>query len=374
MSDTDTSSAYAKVFSATSEAAVSAKSIATATGLPYKEVQAHLKTLAENGQVESSKDGSRTVWTRAAQTPADEPAAPASLTEAFADAISAEAHADAPAADVPPAIDTDSMSLTALRKHAKDVYGIERMSKADRTTVLDAILRARTVAAEQQVTRDYSDLTVGMLRTEAKTLGVPGTVSKMGRDALLTAIAAHLVASDAPLTLAPDSDTAQTAADEPAAQTAAPDAQTAAETAVAPDGPWGGGDAAGAPSGSLDAILADLQDARPVSAPPAQVARSRTPRADGAPAGGIVSSGQARAWTRGELEGTLLAEMQKDPDCQYSATSLTKWWNDTRAPDAPVAQSGSVAFALDALVKKGTVRLAQDKPKRYAPAVVPLAA
>jgi len=143
----------------------------------------------------------------------------------------------------------------------------------------------------------------------------------------------------------------------------APAAETAAETPETPEGPWGTPNGSTGASDDVSAVLDDLRSVAPVSAPPAQAVRR--PRADGAPAGGIVSSGQARAWGRGELETTIVALVQASGDAEHSATTITKALNERRAADGPIAQAGSVAFAMDQAVKRGTLRLTQDKPKRY---------
>lgn len=363
----DTSlSAYARVFAATSEAPLSAKSIATATGLPYKQVTEELARLVENGQVEQSKDGTRTMWTRAAHVPAglvqDEPLPDGEL-EALHEAQAAH---DAPQSGVDAVIASlDGQPLASLKRDAlvllcKDL-GISTNPKDTKAKLIERAAQKideRKQALRDAARPDYAGMNVKSLREAAKSLGVAGTVSKMARDALIVAC------NDAWET---QQDAVESA---PADETPADGAESDVETLATPEGPWGTGDAGDAPTGSVGAVLADLQAARPVSAPPAVSASPR--RTSNRPAGGVVSSGTAPAWARGQCEATLLAMMQVLPDQEHSATSLVKAYNERRADGQPIMQPGSTAFALDAMVKKGTARLTQDKPKRYAAAVVPI--
>lgn len=362
---TDTAiSAYARVFSATSDAPTSAKAIATATDLPYKQVTEELAKLESLGYVAQSKDGSRTVWTRAANPPAD-------VEQATVTTVDSEATADVEtiepaAAGVDAAIAAlNGQKIETLKRDALVALcgdmGIATNPRDTKGKLLD-LVKTR-IAEHEQAKRDaarpdYAGMNVKALREAAKGLGVTGALSKMPRPELLAACEAAWDAQQ-------DADDV-----EPAAETPAPAAQSDAEPLPAPDGPWGSGDAGDAPSGSMDAVLADLQAARPVSAPPAQTPAAR--RTSSSPAGGVVSSGTAPAWTRGQCEATLLAMLQADPDTDHNASSLMKAYNAKRTDGQPVMQGGSTAFALDAMVKKGTARLTQDKPKRYAAAVVPI--
>lgn len=370
MSANDTSqSAYARVFSATGSEPLSAKSIATATGLPYKQVTAELARLLEQGQVEQHKDGTRTLWTRAAHVPAghvpDEPLS-ADETERLSDmhAAADERAAAVEGSRVDAAIAAlDNQPLESLKRDAlvslcRDL-GVSTNPRDTKAALIERA--AQRIAERKQALRDaarpdFAGMKVAELREQAKALGVAGTVSKMPRAELITACDAAW-------------DVQQDAADAPAVETPAPAAESDVETLPVPDGPWGTPAATDAPSGSVDAVLAELQAARPVSAPPAHAAPRR---ASGRPAGGVVSSGAAPAWQRGQCEATLLAMMQALPDVEHSATSLVKTYNERRADGQPIMQPGSTAFALDAMVRKGTARLTQDKPKRYAAAVVPI--
>ena len=361
----DTSqSAYARVFSATSVEPISAKAIATATDLPYKTVTAELARLLENGQVEQHKDGSRTLWTRAAHVPAglvqDEPLPAGEL----------EALHEAQAGDAPSGVDAviaslDGQPLASLKRDAlvslcKDL-GIATNPKNTKAQLIELAqqkIDERRQALRDAARPDYAGMNVKSLREAAKGLGVSGTVSKMARDALIIACND---AWEAQQDEAPEA---------PADEAPVAGAESDAEPAVVPDGPWGTGDAGDAPTGSVGAVLAELQSARPVSAPPAVSTSPR--RTSNRPAGGVVASGTAPAWQRGQCEATLLAMMQALPDVEHSATSLVKTYNDRRADGQPIMQPGSTAFALDAMVKKGTARLTQEKPKRYAAAVVPI--
>lgn len=362
-------SAYSRVFSATSAEPLSAKSIATATGLPYKDVTAHLATLLEQGQVEQAKDGSRTVWTRAAHVPAgavpDEPlsAGEVERLDGMHDAADAPVAAALSVADVLATLGgqkIESLKRDALVSLCADL-GVSTNPRDTKAKLIE-VVNARIAELQQRerdaARPDYAGMKVAELRAAAKDLKVPGSLSKMARADLI-------VACDTAW------DVAQEIAEVPAvAETPAPAAESVADAAVVPDGPWGSGNAGDAPTGSVSAVLADLQSARPVSAPPAQSATPR--RTSNRPAGGVVSSGAAPAWTRGQCEATLLGMLQAKPDDEHSATSLVKEYNATRTDGTPVMQPGSTAFALDAMVKKGKARLTQASPKRYAAMVVPI--
>lgn len=366
-------SAYSRVFSATSDAPTSAKSIATATGLPYKQVTAELAKLEGLGYVAQSKDGSRTVWARADNPPAD---APADVEQAAVTTVDSEATADVEpigrrsVADILATL--DGQTIESLKRDAlvalcadMDIATNPRNTKAQLVELANQKIEERKQQERDAARPDFAGMKVAELRDQAKTLKVAGTVSKMPRADLIAACDAAWDAQQ---------DEAESAANvEHSAELAGAaltDAESDAAPAVVPDGPWGTPVASDAPSGSVSAVLADLQAARPVSAPPAVSASPR--RTSNRPAGGVVSSGAAPAWARGQCEATLLAMMQVLPDAEHSATSLVKAYNDKRAEGQPIMQPGSTAFALDAMVKKGTARLTQEKPKRYAAAVVPI--
>ncbi len=393
-------SAYARVYSATGATPTSAKSIATVTGLPYSTVTENLRKLAGEDKVTQSKDGSRMMWARtsvAVPTTAEEDAAeflggvqellapvkakrtrkpkaaePAPVEEPADVVIPGPVVVDAtPAADVVAAhkIDAavtalDGQKIESLKRDAliflcKDM-GVATNPKDTKAKLIEKV-NAR-IAEHEQAKRDaarpdFAGMSTKDLKAAAKDLGVKGAVSKMARPALLAACEAQY---DVNQETTPDAETPHA------------DAESDADAPVTPDGPWGTGDAGDAPSGSVSAVLADLQATRPVSAPPAQSATPR--RTSNRPAGGVVSSGTAPAWTRGQCEATLLGMLQAEPDKEHSATTLVKQYNETREDGTPIMQPGSTAFALDAMVKKGTARLTQDKPKRYAAMAVPLPA
>lgn len=149
-----------------------------------------------------------------------------------------------------------------------------------------------------------------------------------------------------------------------------PDGTGSAESAVGASnvvaGPWGNPDAVDAPEGSVDAVLADLQSVAPVSAPPAQAVR-RAGRARASGGVEIVKGNRATQWAKGQLVQAIVAQLAAaGPRDDFSATEMTRRLNEARTAETdPIAQNGSVAFALDKMASAGTATLTQDKPRRY---------
>jgi hypothetical protein len=145
------------------------------------------------------------------------------------------------------------------------------------------------------------------------------------------------------------------------------DAENDAEPSNVVPGPWGSPGDVDAPEGSVEAVLADLQAVRPVSAPPAQ-----TPRAGGRPrteAGGItiVKGNKATQWGRGELAKAISAVLAANPGTEFSATDMTRQLNLSRVKETdPVAQAGAVKYALEKLVEQAGAARTCEAPKRYA--------
>lgn len=346
------------VFNALSDQPVSAKSVQVATGLTYRQVTDALETLEARGTAARQHVGTRTLWAIASEPVADAAAEPLSdgqmdaaigaLAEHLdAEPVAADAPADAePVAEVPDHMRVEKMTKADLLAEANDVHGLNLPKSSTKTVLAQAVTDARNAAYRARLERKaiadgYAAKSAPEVKALAKERGIAG-YTKMKKAEIVEAL------TDQDLT---------------PAEAPAPAAQTAADGPATPEGPWGTPDGSTSSSGELGAVLDDLRSVAPVSAPPAQA--TRRPRADGAPSGGIVASGAARAWGRGELESTLIQVMAEQPDTDHSPTTLTKLLNERRAADGPIAQGGSVAFALDQAVKKGTARLTQDKPKRY---------
>jgi hypothetical protein len=145
--------------------------------------------------------------------------------------------------------------------------------------------------------------------------------------------------------------------------TETPDApvESAVDAPAAPAGPWGQGDAGDAPEGSVDAVLAGMQSARPVSAPPATTTRRRSNGGGPEP----IKGDRSTQWGKGELSNKISEWLRLHPLVNFSATEMTRELNAARAQNGPIAQTGSVAYTLDRLVTAGTALLAQDAPRRY---------
>lgn len=134
------------------------------------------------------------------------------------------------------------------------------------------------------------------------------------------------------------------------------------EAAPVPDGPWDGVDGSDAAPGSVDAVLSQMQAVAPVSAPPAPTPRRR----NGSTGPAIIKGNRSTQWGKGELVAAITAWMAARRGMSLSPTEVTAGLNLARPDDsAPIAQNGSVAFALDAMSRKGLVDLIQDKPRRY---------
>lgn len=140
-------------------------------------------------------------------------------------------------------------------------------------------------------------------------------------------------------------------------------AESDVETPEGPEGPWGTPDPDAVPTDDVGAVLAELQAARPVSAPPAQGVSRR------AEAGGVfaVKGNKATQWGRGELAAAIdKVFADRGPEVDFTATDMTRALNQARTSETdPIAQSGAVKYALNKKVEQGTARMTSETPKRY---------
>lgn len=99
-------------------------------------------------------------------------------------------------------------------------------------------------------------------------------------------------------------------------------------------------------------VLAYMQAVRPVSSPPAdEPTPTRAPRQRTSSEGGTSTH-----YRRGALSDQILEFFRDHPDESYGPAAVAK---------ALSAQQGSVGYACDKLQREGSLKLTQDKPKRY---------
>lgn len=142
---------------------------------------------------------------------------------------------------------------------------------------------------------------------------------------------------------------AQLAAVKPARKAAAP--RTARRVPQAP-APAATPAAAGV-AGGMDAVVAFMEDARPVSAAPAPPAPRKRARRDPAAPPPVYAT-----FERGQLRDAVLSHLQARPAeaDPVTATEVAKALN---------AQTAPVATNLDRMTGKGLVTLVMTEPRRY---------
>lgn len=112
--------------------------------------------------------------------------------------------------------------------------------------------------------------------------------------------------------------------------------------------------AANTPTGEdVGAVVAFMESARPVSAPPAEPVKATRARRD--PAAREVAYA---TFGRGELQQAILSHLQAQPQ----GADLTPY----EVAKALNAQPGAVGYGLVRLEVKGNATMTADKPKRYA--------
>jgi DNA-binding transcriptional ArsR family regulator len=130
-------------------------------------------------------------------------------------------------------------------------------------------------------------------------------------------------------------------------------------------GPWGEAGTVDAPEGSVDAVLADMQNSRPVSAPPDSNGRAK--RAPGQARVATTDRSErmqaGQLWRPGQLSAVVAKLLQEHPGS--TVAELSQLINDDGA--TPPVGHGSVGYALDALVRSGAATWQGERPRRAYP-------